>query len=940
MLQKMLTKVFGSKEDRDVKKFSDIVEAVNQREPAVQKLTDAQLQSKTTEFRQKLDAGASLDELLPDAFAVVREAAVRTLKQRHYDVQIMGGVALHQGCIAEMRTGEGKTLTSTLAVYLNALTGKGVHVATVNDYLARRDAEWMGKVYNFLGLSVGLTLSLIPYEQKKLGYKADITYGVHSEFGFNYLHDNSALSLDAKVQRGHVYAILDEVDSILIDEARTPLIISVAAGKPAELYKQVNSVVTQLKEEEHFKIDQQGKSRGSVALTDEGVEEVERRLGVGNLYDHTNIAMVHHVNQALTAQHLYKRDVDYLVESGEVILVDEFTGRKQIGRRLSEGLHQAIEAKERVRVVQENETSAKITYQNYFRLYDKLAGMTGTAATEANEFAHIYGLEVAVIPTNEPMIRMDHPDQIYATEEVKYNAVLADIVEQHKKGRPVLVGTASIESSEKLSKMLKAKHRDIKHQVLNAKEHAHEADIIAQAGIPGAVTIATNMAGRGVDILLGGNPEGLAKDTLRKQNAKVDELHIESEVYQTALKKAEAVCDQNKKKVLRAGGLHIVGTERHESRRIDNQLRGRAGRQGDPGSSRFYLSLEDELMRKFGSERLQGLMTRVGMDEEIPLEHPWVTKSIEKAQTRVEQIHFEMRKNLLKFDDVMDSQRDTIYTLRDTVLAAATDMSILAEDDGASESSENDENALEEVGLAALAEKGSGAPVTLKTTIWQMIERVVQDAIDDNMPEGKANTLETPDRFEQWLTNKFPVTPTWKTPLVEADVDEIEEQTLALLRETYEQRETELRPEMMRLLERLLLLDRIDDHWKEHLYNIDYIEEGIRFGAGYGGKDPIVVFKNEALAVFETMYQAIEEEVSEFIFKSQINTQAPRRVPGQRTGSRRRQPPRRAQANRAMAASDDAAFASQQAMGNMPKVGRNAPCPCGSGKKYKRCHGA
>ena len=944
MLQKMLTKVFGSKEDRDVKKFSDIVEAVNQREAAIQKLTDAQLQSKTSEFRQKLDAGASLDELLPDAFAVVREAAVRTLKQRHYDVQIMGGVALHQGCIAEMRTGEGKTLTSTLAVYLNALTGKGVHVATVNDYLARRDAEWMGKVYNFLGLSVGLTLSLIPYEQKKLGYKADITYGVHSEFGFNYLHDNSALSLDAKVQRGHTYAILDEVDSILIDEARTPLIISVAAGKPAELYKQVNSVVTQLKAEEHFKIDQQGKSRGSVTLTDEGVEEVERRLGVGNLYEHTNIAMVHHVNQALTAQHLYKRDIDYLVENGEVILVDEFTGRKQIGRRLSEGLHQAIEAKERVRVVQENETSAKITYQNYFRMYDKLAGMTGTAATEANEFAHIYGLEVSVIPTNEPMIRMDHPDQIYATEEVKYNAVLADIVEQQKKGRPVLVGTASIESSEKLSKMLKTKHRDIKHQVLNAKEHAHEADIIAQAGIPGTVTIATNMAGRGVDILLGGNPEGLAKEMLRKQNAKVDELYTESEAYQTALKKAEAVCDQNKKKVLRAGGLHIVGTERHESRRIDNQLRGRAGRQGDPGSSRFYLSLEDELMRKFGSERLQGLMTRVGMDEEIPLEHPWVTKSIEKAQTRVEQIHFEMRKTLLKFDDVMDSQRDTIYSLRDTVLAAATDMSILSESEDVSETdtseSQKNGNAPEEVGLAALAEKGGRAPATLKTTIWQMIERVVQDAIDDNMPEGKANTLETPDRFEQWLTNKFPVTPTWKTPLAETDVDEIEEQTLTLLRETYEQRETELRPEMMRLLERLLLLDRIDDHWKEHLYNIDYIEEGIRFGAGYGGKDPIVVFKNEALAVFETMYQAIEEEVSEFIFKSQVNTQAPRRVPGHRAGSRRRQPPRRTQANRAMAASDEAAFASQQAMGNMPKVGRNAPCPCGSGKKYKRCHGA
>ena len=944
MLQKMLTKVFGSKEDRDVKKFRDIVEVVNQREPEVKKLNDAQLQSKTPEFRQKLEAGASLDEILPDAFAVVREAAIRTLKQRHYDVQIMGAAALHQGSIAEMRTGEGKTLTSTLAVYLNALTGKGVHVATVNDYLARRDAEWMGKVYNFLGLSVGLTLSLMPHEQKRLGYKSDITYGVHSEFGFDYLWDNKALSLDMKVQRGHVYAILDEVDSILIDEARTPLIISEPSGKPAELYKQVNSVVTQLKENEHFQIDQQGKSRGSVTLTDEGVEEVERRLGVGNLYEHTNVAMVHHVNQALTAHQLYKRDVDYLVENGEVLLVDEFTGRKQIGRRLSEGLHQAIEAKERVRIVQESQTGAKITYQNYFRLYDKLAGMTGTAATEANEFAHIYGLEVSVIPTNEPMIRMDHADQIYATEEAKYNAVLADIVEQHAKERPILVGTASIESSEKLSKMLKAKHRDIKHQVLNAKEHAHEADIIAQAGIPGAVTIATNMAGRGVDILLGGNPEGLAKDMLRKQKAKVDELHPESDVYQTALEKAETICNENKEKVLTAGGLHILGTERHESRRIDNQLRGRAGRQGDPGSSRFYLSLEDELMRKFGSERLQGLMTRVGMEEEIPLEHPWVTKSIEKAQTRVEQMHFEVRKNLLKFDDVMDSQRDTIYTLRDTVLASATDMAVLSESEDvpetdASESHQNG-NTLEEGGLAALAEKGVRAPATLKTTIWQMIERVVQDAIDDNMSERKESTLETPDRYEQWLMSKFPVVPMWKTPLAQMDVDDIEKQTLDLLQETYEQRETELRPEMMRLLERLLLLDRIDDHWKEHLYNIDYIEEGIRFGAGYGGKDPIVVFKNEALAVFETMYQSIEEEVSEFIFKSQVNTQAPRRVPGRRAGSPRRQPPRRAQANSATAASDEAAFASQQAMGNMPKVGRNAPCPCGSGKKYKRCHGA
>lgn len=899
MFQKYLTKVFGSKGERDVKRFRTLVEAINQRESEVKKLTDAQLQAKTPEFRQQLDAGASLDELIPDAFAVVREAATRTLKQRHYDVQLMGGIALHRGQIAEMRTGEGKTLTSTLPVYLNALTGKGVHLATVNDYLARRDAEWMGKIYNFLGLSVGLTLSQMPHEQKMLGYKADITYGVHSEFGFDYLWDNKAMSFDVKVQRGHVYCILDEVDSILIDEARTPLIISEPSGEPPELYKQINSVVAPLQKDVHFQIDQQGKTRGSATLTDDGVEEVQRRLGVENLYEHTNIALVHHVNQSLTAHHLYKRDVDYLVENGEVLLVDEFTGRKQIGRRLSEGLHQAIEAKERVRVVQESQTGAKITYQNYFRMYDKLAGMTGTAATEANEFAHIYKLEVAVIPTNEPMIRVDNADQIYKTETAKYDAVLNDIIEQHAKGRPILVGTISIENSEKLSKMLRAKHRNIKHQVLNAKEHAREADIIAQAGVPGAVTIATNMAGRGVDILLGGNPEGLAVEMLRKKKFNVDKLSPESEEFHAALAEAEEICEANREKVLAAGGLHIIGTERHESRRIDNQLRGRSGRQGDPGSSRFYLSLEDELMRKFGSERLQGLMTRVGMDEDIPLEHPWVSKSIEKAQTRVEQMHFEIRKNLLKFDDVMDSQRDTIYTLRDTVLSG---------DD-------------------------------LKTTIWGMIERVVADGIDDNLPEKGGKTLENSDRFAQWLTNTFPIQPAWKTPLAQANPEDIQAETLDALRTLYEQREAEMGAETMRLLERLLLVDRIDNHWKDHLYNIDYIEEGIRFGAGYGGKDPIVVFKNEALGVFESMYQHIEEEVSEFIFKSRVNTEAPRRTPARRSGragGRARRPiPKR------HAASDkkSAEFASQQAMGSVPKVGRNAPCPCGSGKKYKRCHG-
>ena len=935
MFQKVLTKVFGSKEDRDVKRFRHIVEAVNQREPEIKKLTDAQLQSKTPQLRQQLEAGASLDELLPDAFAVVREAAARTLKQRHYDVQLMGGAALHQGRIAEMRTGEGKTLTSTLAVYLNALPGKGVHLATVNDYLARRDAEWMGEIYNFLGLSVGLALSLMPHEQKRLGYKADITYGVHSEFGFDYLWDNKAMSLDAKVQRGHTYCILDEVDSILIDEARTPLIISEPSGEPAELYKRINTVVARLQQEVHFQIDKKGKTRGSVTLTDDGVEEVQRYLGVDNLYEHTNIALVHHVNQSLSAHHLYKRDVDYLVENSEVLLVDEFTGRKQIGRRLSEGLHQAIEAKERVKIVQESQTGAKITYQNYFRMYQKLAGMTGTAATEANEFAHIYGLDVAVIPTNEPMIRIDNADQIYKTEAAKYNAVLNDIAEQHEKGRPVLVGTISIENSEKLSRMLKAKQRDIRHQVLNAKEHASEADIIAQAGVPGAVTIATNMAGRGVDILLGGNPEGLATEMLRKKKVNVAELPPDSEEWNAALAEAESICVENREKVLTAGGLHIIGTERHESRRIDNQLRGRSGRQGDPGSSRFYLSLEDELMRKFGSERLQGLMTRVGMEEDIPLEHPWVTKSIEKAQTRVEQMHFEIRKNLLKFDDVMDAQRSTIYTLRDTVLDATLAPSELPENESAPLNSVLSESAIK---------NGDN----LKATIWRMIERVIADAIADNLPERGEKTLETPDRFEQWLTQTFPINPTWTTPLAQASVEDIQNDTLDALRTAYQQRELEMGPEMMRILERLLLLDRIDNHWKDHLYNIDYIEESVRFGAGYGGKDPIVVFKGEALGVFESMYQHIEEEVSEFIFKSRVNTEAPRRAPSRRTG-RQRRPNRGSKPlprQRGGAPSDQAdssrgaEFASQQAMGTTPKVGRNAPCPCGSGKKYKRCHGA
>lgn len=959
-----------------MKSLQPIVDKINQLEPEMQRLSDAALQSKTPHFRERLDAGESLDSLLPEAFASVREAGVRTLNQRHYDVQLMGGIVFHQGKIAEMKTGEGKTLTSTLAVYLNALAGKGVHVVTVNDYLAKRDAEWMGKIYTFLGLSVGLTYSGLPHNLKALGYKSDITYGVHSEFGFDYLWDNKGQMLEEKVQRGHHYAIVDEVDSILIDEARTPLIIAEPQGEPVELYKKIDAAVRRLQSERHYERDEKSSKRGTVALTEEGVEEIERLLGVEDLYGHESMNLVHHVNQALIAHTLYKRDVDYVVQGGEVIIVDEFTGRLQEGRRFNEGLHQALEAKERVQIKQENQTGASITYQNYFRMYEKLAGMTGTAETEAAEFAHVYGLDVVVVPTNEPMIRMDHPDVIYKTEDAKYRAVLEDIIEQHEQGRPVLVGTISIENSEKLSQMLRKKRRDIKHQVLNAKEHAREATIIAQAGVPGNVTIATNMAGRGVDILLGGNPEGLAKEILLKKKVDPSTIDENSAEWKEALAEAEEICAPNREQVLKAGGLHIVATERHEARRIDNQLRGRSGRQGDPGSSRFYLSLEDDLMRKFGSERLSGIMDRLGMEEDIPIEHKAVTNAIEKAQKRVEQVFFEMRKNRLKFDDVMNSQRQSIYSLRDSILGG---------DD-------------------------------LKETIWEMIENVLDDYFEENLPEqindaklssiplefqnqldssepistdslqklringlalSENVSVSTPKKssewlvsddsddedqstyvirkegdqlnvydgtiegFKTWLTNTFTIDATDLQQPLNMDQSELREYLLKSLRERYEQREAEMGSDLMRTLERLILLDRIDHHWKDHLYNIDYIEEGI-YLRGYAGKDPIVVFKNEAFSVFEAMHQRIDEEVSEYVFKARIETTTlesdrPRRA------SRRREAVNThgaiAGTLGGQSASDTAEFASRQAAGGLPKVGRNAPCPCGSGKKYKKCHG-
>ncbi len=974
MFQKVLTKVFGSKQDRDMKRLQPIVERINQLEPQMQRLSNAELQSKTPHFRERLDAGEPLDDLLPEAFAVVREAAVRTLEQRHYDVQLMGGIALHRGNIAEMKTGEGKTLTSTLSVYLNALGGTGVHVATVNDYLAKRDAEWMGHVYTFLGLTVGLTYSGLPHDLKKLGYKSDVTYGVHSEFGFDYLWDNKGRALEDKVQRGHHYAIVDEVDSILIDEARTPLIIAEPQGEPVELYKKIDAATRRLKDERHYERDEKSSKRGTVALTEEGVEEIERLLGLEDLYGHESMNLVHHVNQALIAHTLYKRDVDYVVQAGEVIIVDEFTGRLQEGRRFSEGLHQALEAKEHVRIKQENQTGASITYQNYFRMYEKLAGMTGTAETEAAEFAHVYGLDVVVVPTNEPMIRIDHPDVIYKTEAAKYRAVLEDIIEQHEQGRPVLVGTISIENSEKLSQMLRKKRRDIKHQVLNAKEHTREATIIAQAGVPGTVTIATNMAGRGVDILLGGNPEGMAKEILRKKKIDPSTVDEDSAEWKAALAEAEAVCTPNREQVLKAGGLHIVATERHEARRIDNQLRGRSGRQGDPGASRFYLSLEDDLMRKFGSERLSGIMDRLGMEEDIPIEHGAVTKAIEKAQKRVEQVFFEMRKNRLKFDDVMNSQRQSIYGLRDSILEG------------------ND----------------------LKETVWEMIENVLDDYLEEHLPEhindGKLlsirpefqNQLDSNDPistdlsgeleanglalsqnaivsgqkkgsewlisddenqntyvirkeedrlniydgmiegFKTWQANTFTIDAVDLQRPLNMSRAELREYLLKLLRQLYEQREAEMGSELTRTLERLILLDRIDHHWKDHLYNIDYIEEGI-YLRGYAGKDPIVVFKNEAFSVFEAMYRRIEEEVSEYIFKARIETAAPQRALPRRASRRgaaaRTHGAIAGASDRQSASSNTAEFASRQATGELPKIGRNDPCPCGSGKKYKRCHG-
>ncbi|MEC4675988.1 MAG: preprotein translocase subunit SecA, partial [Nitrospirota bacterium] len=655
----LLKKLIGTKNDREIKRLMPTVERINLLESQMSGMTDIQLRDKTPEFKKRLEAGETLDEILPEAFAVIREASKRILKMRHFDVQLLGGLVLHEGRIAEMKTGEGKTLVATLPVYLNALEGRGVHVVTVNDYLASRDAKWMGQVYNFLGLSVGVILHGLTDEQRKAAYNSDITYGTNNEFGFDYLRDNMKYEISEYAQRELRYAIVDEVDSILIDEARTPLIISGPSEESTDKYYKIDKIIPKLQKETDYTVDEKART---VILTEEGNTKAEQVLGVGNLYDPANIELVHHLLQGLKAHHLFKRDVDYVIKDGEILIVDEFTGRLMPGRRWSDGLHQAVEAKEGVKIAKENQTLATITFQNYFRMYDKLAGMTGTAETEAGEFAKIYALDVLVIPTNQPMIRVDNPDLIYKTEKGKFSAVVQEIEKLHKKGQPVLVGTISIEKSETLSSLLKKK--GIQHCVLNAKYHEKEAEIISQAGRSNSVTIATNMAGRGTDIILGGNPTGIANELLKNRQ------DYSSEDWEKALEEAEKKCRADKEKVLSSGGLFILGTERHEARRIDNQLRGRSGRQGDPGESRFYLSLEDDLMRIFGSDKISGLMGKLGMDEDIPIENRMVSRAIENAQKKVEEQNYDLRKHLIEYDDVMNKQRKEIYTFRKEILEA------------------------------------------------------------------------------------------------------------------------------------------------------------------------------------------------------------------------------------------------------------------------------
>ncbi|MCP4804356.1 MAG: preprotein translocase subunit SecA [Proteobacteria bacterium] len=912
-LENLFKKVFGTSNDRTLKKLQPMVDKINGIEPTMKAKSDAELCGMTAEFKQRIENGASLDDLMPEAYACARETSVRTLGMRPFDVQLIGGIAMHQGKVAEMKTGEGKTLCATLPLYLNALAGKGCHLVTVNDYLAKRDAEWMGAIYGALGMSTGSILSGERNDRiKRAAYACDITYGTNNEFGFDYLRDNMKFRAEDYTQRDHFFGIVDEVDSILIDEARTPLIISGPTNQSVDKYYVIDQVVPLLQDELDYLVDEKGRS---VHLTDDGVDKVENKLGIDNLYDPHNMEILHHVNQALKAHTVFKRDKDYVVREGKVVIVDEHTGRLMHGRRWSDGLHQAVEAKEKLKIENESQTYATITFQNLFRMYDKLAGMTGTAETEAPELANIYDLEVVIIPTNRPLVRDDEDDIVYRTQEEKFQVVLADIVEANKRGAPVLVGTTSVEKSELVSRMLKRK--DIPHNTLNAKQHAREGHVVSQAGRLGAVTISTNMAGRGTDIKLGGNPEEMTKDLI---DPKVD-----PEGFKAKLVELEAQCAAEREKVLAAGGLRIIGTERHESRRIDNQLRGRAGRQGDAGSSKFYLSLEDDLLRIFGTDKMMAFMDKMGMRDEEPIEHPWISKSIENAQKKVEGHNFNIRKNLLEYDDVLNQQRKLVYALRRRIL--------------------------------------TGEDADLREIALEAVTGVVEDIMDDCAQEGVNPEEWDITGLRERCTRIFPIE-------FEEEDDALRDFAHIELRERiqaegvalYEAKETELGPEAARQIERMLLLQFTDQLWKDHLLAMDRLRDGIGL-RGYGQRNPLLEYKKEGFSMFMMMTALRDESVVSRLLRVQLTPQAEAAAESgdKRTAQRvaqgalEQKAPEKAALPEGLSAEQNAA-AAKAAAPTAPKqvarpeageparlfaaasgLRRNDPCPCGSGSKYKKC---
>jgi preprotein translocase subunit SecA len=979
MLGQILAKVIGTQNDRELKRLRPLVEQVNALEARTQPLSEEELRAKTVDFKQRVANGETLDDLLPEAFAVVREAGRRVLSMRHYDVQLIGGAVLHNGTIAEMKTGEGKTLVATLPAYLNALGGKGVHVVTVNDYLARRDSEWMGRIYRFLGMTVGVIQHELNDQQRQVAYGCDITYGTNNEFGFDYLRDNMKFELTSMVQRGHNFAIVDEVDSILVDEARTPLIISGPAEASTDLYYEVDRLIPKLKRGEVHQGQVKGEDRDrleasgdfvvdekhkTATLTEQGMQKAEdflaQRMQPGGLYDPANMPLLHHVQQALRAHVHYRRDVEYMIKEGQVVIVDEFTGRLMPGRRWSDGLHQAVEAKEGVKIERENQTLATITFQNYFRKYKKLSGMTGTAETEAAEFAKIYNLDVIVIPTNRPLTRVEEPDLVYRTEPEKWEAIVEDIIARQGEGRPALVGTVSIEKSERLSSLLKK--RNVKHVVLNAKYHAQEAEIVAQAGRKAGITIATNMAGRGTDILLGGNPEYMARqqslaEEVAQKVIKGEEKYVDDDefvhffhtdaFYRVPRADWDRIyghfkreCAVEHEEVVRVGGLHIIGTERHEARRIDNQLRGRAGRQGDPGSSRFYLSLEDDLMRIFGSDRISGLMQRLGMEEGVPIEHGMVSRAIERAQKQVEAQNFSVRKHLLEYDDVMNKQRESVYTLRREILEGKVHV---AEDE--------------------------------ETDTRGYVMATAEELLDEKVDQFVGKDLDVDEWDVEAL--KRDVTQIFSLEDADyagidfdaADTQDIRDALWTRVVGKYEEKEKIVPREIMEKVEKDLLLQIVDGQWKDHLYSLDHLKEGIGL-RGYGQRDPLVEYKKESFTLFQDMRRRIEEEAIRYLWwlrpvveaagggEPSVMVTAPkpaaRRPAAQQLSyNNPSAPPSRPPSGGPARAAADAGGGTNQpprvggddapiktVKRDEPKIGRNDPCWCGSGKKFKKCHGA